>query len=266
MKNEKVALITGASSGIGAEFARQLASRGFSLVLVARREERLASLALELVNTYGVQAEVLPADLSTDNGVARVEERIASLANLELLVNNAGHGISGRFHKVELEKHLTLVQVHAIASMRLVRAALPGMVERKRGGIINVASMAAIIQLVNPTYCAAKSFLVGFSRALQNDILDSGVKVQALCPGFTYSEFHDSPEYTGFQRRQLPRFLWQTAEAVVAESLKSLERGKVICIPGRRYRFFAWLAGSPITAPLFRWIARRILSRHSKNR
>jgi hypothetical protein len=261
MENEKIALITGASSGIGAEFARQLAAKGYSLVLVARREERLTSLAVELENTYAVQAEVLPADLSTDIGVARVEERIASLENLELLVNNAGHGISGRFHKVELEKHLTLVQVHAIASMRLVRAALPAMVERKRGGIINVASLAAIIQLVNPTYCAAKSFLVGFSRALQNDILDSGVKVQALCPGFTYSEFHDTPEYTGFQRRQLPRFLWLTAETVVAESLRSLERGKVICIPGRRYRLFVWMASSPVIAPLFRGVARRILRR-----
>ena len=266
MENEKVALITGASSGIGAEFARQLAARGYSLVLVARRVERLASLASEIENAYGVRAEVLPADLSTDSGVVRVEERIASLENLELLVNNAGHGISGRFHKVELEKHLTLVQVHAIASMRLARAALPAMVERKRGGIINVASMAAIIQLVNPTYCAAKSFLVGFSRALQNDIFDSGVKVQVLCPGFTYSEFHDSPEYTGLQRRQLPRFLWLTTDAVVAESLKSLERGRVICIPGRRYRLFAWLASSPITAPLFRWIARHILRRRSQNR
>ena len=266
MGNEKVALITGASSGIGAEFARQLAAKGYSLVLVARRKERLASLALELGNTYGVQAEVLPADLSLDSGVAKVEERIASLETLELLVNNAGHGISGRFHKVEIEKHLMLVQVHSIASMRLTRAALPGMVERGRGGIINVASMAAIVQLVNPTYCATKSFLVGFSRALQNDILDSGVKVQALCPGFTYSEFHDTPEYTGFQRSNLPRFLWQTAEAVVAESLKSLEGGRVICIPSTRYRLFAWMASSPITAPLFRGIARRILRRRRQNR
>jgi len=266
MGNEKAALITGASSGIGAEFSRQLARKGYSLVLVARRAERLANLAAELENACDIHAEALPADLSQESGVGRVEERIASLENLELLVNNAGYGISGRFHKVEVEKHLSMVQVHVIASMCLTHAALPGMIARGRGGIINVSSMAAIVQLTNPTYCATKSFLVGFSRALQNDILGSGVEVQALCPGFFFSEFHDTPEYAGFQRKQIPRFLWLTAESVVAESLKSLERGQVVCIPSRRYRLIAWLASSPITSPLVRQVARRILRHRRQNR
>jgi hypothetical protein len=259
MSDGKIALITGASSGLGAEFARQLAREGYALVLTARRKEKLDALAQEIQAKYEVNAEILLADLSLDAGIETVERRINELEHVELLVNNAGYGISGRFYKSDIQRQLDMIQVHVIASVRLARAALPHMVARGRGGIINVSSLSAFMPSTSVTYSATKAYLVTFSQALQNELINTGVQVQALCPGFFESEFHDSPEYSRFNRSQIPGFLWMKSEEVVSESLRDLERGRVICIPGRMYRLITRLATGWLTGALLRFVLRRVI-------
>jgi len=259
MSDGKIALITGASSGLGAEFARQLAGKGYALVLTARRKEKLEAQAQEIQAKYGVNVEILPADLSLDDGIIMVERRIYELENLELLVNNAGYGISGHFYKSDIQRQLDQIQVHVIASVRLARAALPQMVERRRGGIINVSSLSAFMPSTSVTYSSTKAYLVTFSQTLQNELINTGVRVQALCPGFFGSEFHDTPEFTRFKRSQIPGFLWLKSEEVVSASLRDLERGKVICIPGRLYRMITRLATGWLTGPILRLILRRVI-------
>jgi short-subunit dehydrogenase len=244
MTDRHTALISGASSGIGAAFARALAAKGYDLMLVARREERLAALAAELQERHAVAAEIVVADLARPTDVERVAQRIAGMETLEMLINNAGFGTTGRFFRVELTKHLDMIHVHVIASVRFCHAALPGMVARGGGAIINVASVTAFSPLVgNATYSATKRFLVTFSQALQIELAGTGVKVQALCPGFTYSGFHDTPEYERFKRSSIPGFMWMSAEDVVAGSLKALQHNRVVYIPGLKNRLLVALAG-----------------------
>jgi short-subunit dehydrogenase len=229
----KIALITGASSGIGAEFARQLAARHYNLILVGRRADRLSAVAAELQSNYAVTADPLVADLEQDADVRSVEERITGLPALDLLVNNAGFGIDRTFAEADLAGQLAMLQVHVVAPSRLTHAALPGMIARQTGGIINVASLAAFMALpTNVNYCATKAYLVTFSRSLAAEVKKKGIKVQALCPGFTITEFHDRPEQGGAGRAGSPRFLWGSAHSVVADSLRALDRGQVICVPG----------------------------------
>jgi short-subunit dehydrogenase len=263
MKNN-VALITGASSGLGAVFARQLAAQGYDLVLVARREERLAALAAELEQHYPISAELLVADLARPADVARVESRIAEIEGLDVLVNNAGFGTTGRFAEVDPAKTMDMIQVHVTTSVRLCRAALPGMLARRQGALINVASVAAFTPVPgNATYAATKGYLVTFSKALHAEVAETGVKVQALCPGFTYTEFHDRPELGSFKRSQIPAFMWMSAEDVVATSLKALERNQTICIPGFKYRLMAAVAQSPLASlmlPIWSIVRKKIPS------
>jgi hypothetical protein len=263
MMEGKIALITGASSGIGAEFARQLAGKGYSLILTARRRERLEILAQEIKGSSQVSVQILPADLSQEDGIQTVERCIGQVEHLDLLVNNAGYGLSGRFYQSDIERHQQMIHVHIIASVRLARAALPLMVEQRRGGIINVSSMAAFVPSAGVTYSATKAYLVKFTEALQYDLEGTGVQVQALCPGLTYSEFHDTPEYSRFNRGKVPGFLWLSAEKVVSESLRDLERGNVICVPGWIYRLVRSLATGWLTGALVRLGARRVL-RHRR--
>jgi short-subunit dehydrogenase len=258
---EKTALVTGASSGIGAEFARQLAGQGYSLVLVARRKEKLEALGKEIQDKHAVAVEILPADLAREEEIQAVEKRIGELGRIEMLVNNAGYGIPGRFYESNIERQLDMISVHVIASVRLARAALPQMIEQRRGGIINVSSMSAFIPSAGVTYSSTKAYLVKFSQALQFELEGTGVRVQALCPGFTYSEFHDTPQYSRFDRKQIPAFLWLSAVTVVSESLRDLERDKVICIPGSIYRMAKSLATGWLTGPLISTAARRVLRR-----
>jgi short-subunit dehydrogenase len=263
MKN-MVALITGASSGLGAVFARQLAARGYNLVLVARREERLAALAAELRQRHSIAAEVMVADLSRPDDVERVANRIAGLEALDILVNNAGFGTTGFFADVDPAKTMDMIQVHVTTSVRLCRAALPGMLARRQGALINVASVAAFTPVPgNATYAATKGYLVTFSKALHAEVAETGVKVQALCPGFTYTEFHDRPELGSFKRSQIPAFMWMSAEDVVAASLKALERNQTICIPGFKYRLMTAVACSPLASliqPIWRIMRKRLPS------
>jgi uncharacterized protein len=254
----KTALITGASSGIGEAFARQLSASGYDLVLVARREEVLRQLADELERQHSVGVEVLAADLATAADTQRVGERISQIDSLEILVNNAGFGLAGSFRKNDVQKHLEMIQVHVIASVQLAHAAIPGMVARKQGAIINVSSVAAFIPWGGATYCATKAYLVAFSEALDVELRRKNVHVQALCPGFTVTEFHDSPELSLIRKFPLPNFLWLSSDFVVRESLKALKRNKVICIPGFVYQVIAFMGRSGIISPILRSLARRI--------
>ena len=258
MKNT-TALITGASSGIGATFAQRLAAQGYDLVLVARRQERLAALAAELQQRHPIAVETLVADLSNLADVQRVEARMAEIDALDMLINNAGFGTVGRFAEVELAKTMDMIHIHVTTSVRLCHAALPAMLARQRGAMINVSSVAAFAPMPgNATYAATKAFLVTFSKALHTELRGSGVKVQALCPGFTYTEFHGTPEFAEFSRSQIPKMLWMPAEEVVTASLTALKRGQVICIPGFKNRLIVAAAGSPLgSLLLWGWSKRR---------
>ena len=260
--NFGTALITGASSGIGAAFARQLAVKGKNLILVARRKERLVNLANHLRQHYGITTEILVADLSHLTDIEQVESRIGAIENLDMLINNAGFGTVGRFAEINLSRQIDMINVHVIASVRLCRAALPGMIARHNGAIINVSSIGAFIPGPgNVTYCATKAHLVTFSEALQAELAGNGVKVQALCPGFTYTEFHDSSEYENFDRSQIPKMLWMSAEEVVASSLKALGRSQVTYIPGFKNRLLVAVARNSITSPLLLALLRKRLQK-----
>ncbi len=250
------ALITGASAGMGTEFARQLAGRGYNLVLVARRAERLEKLAAELEATYHIRAEVLAADLSNDEGVRQVEERIGQLAQLEVLVNNAGFGTGGSLAKANPQRQQDMLYLHVMAAMRLTQAALPGMQGRGRGGIINVSSVAAFTPLPrNVNYHASKAYLVAFSTGLQSELNDSGVFVQALCPGFTVTEFHSTDDFEGFDKRSSPAFLWMDATDVVRESLNELGSGRVIVVPGLLYKTLVLFLRTPLLGDMMLRVA-----------
>jgi len=248
----RTALITGASAGLGEEYARQLAAAGTDLVLVARRRDRLEVLAAGLRGKHGVEVEILSADLSTAEGLALAEARIAASPPLDLLVNNAGFGGRTSFAKGEAADHLTMVRVHVDATVRLTRAALPGMIDRGRGAVINVASVAAFSSASGAMYSGTKAFLVMFSESLQAELFSKGVFVQALCPGMTHTEFHQVAE---IDKAIVPKPFWMTAEKVVRISLRRLGRG-VVCIPGWKNKAIAFLMRCPVTAAGVRAIGR----------
>jgi uncharacterized protein len=231
-------LITGASAGIGAMFARKLAERGYDLVLVARREDRLIELGQKLESKHGIVCRTLAVDLAEDEGVRRAEEIITADEALALVVNNAGFGTRGLLAETQPEAQQQMHRVHVLATMRLTQAALRGMVQRGRGGVINVSSVAGFMQTPgNVSYCSTKAWIRSFTEgtAMELKMAGSPVKVQALCPGFTYTEFHD---VMGVSRDQMPKSWWMSADDVVEESLAGLETGKLFVIPGWRYKLF----------------------------
>lgn len=231
------------------------------MILVARRLERLENLATELNQQHGIDAAILQADLASEAGIQAVEEAIHKTGDLSLLVNNAGFGLTGGFRRGALEKHLAMIQVHVTAAVRLTHLAVPGMVARKHGGIINVSSISAFFPLRSATYSATKAFLVNFSEALQGELYHTGVRVQALCPGFTNTEFHDTEEFVGYQKSRVPGWLWLKGEDVVRYSLRTLVHGPVVCIPGLQYKFARFLGRGVLTSSLIQFVARKITGR-----
>ncbi|MFV2067223.1 MAG: SDR family NAD(P)-dependent oxidoreductase [Pirellulales bacterium] len=245
-----MAVVTGASSGIGEVYAQRLAERGHDLLLVARRHDRLAALQKQLSDQHGTRVEIVRTDLSLSEQITQLAGRIAKLPTLSMLVNNAGFGTLGNFVDVRLERHRAMLQVHVMAIAELTYAALPVMLANRRGHIINVSSMSAY--LVGPgqvTYAASKSFVKSFSESLQAELRGTGVDVQALCPGMTRTGFHDTSDFVGFDRSQMPRGLWMDSEGVVAASLRRLGGRRAVCVPGIRNKILAGLFGfGPIRA------------------
>ncbi|AEW96015.1 MULTISPECIES: SDR family NAD(P)-dependent oxidoreductase [Streptomycetaceae] len=225
-------LITGATAGIGAAFARRLASDGHDLVLVARNTERLEEQAAELRRRHGVAVDVLTADLATDKGIAAVESRLGDPERpVDVLVNNAGFGNRGTFLEAPLADELTMLKVHCEAVLRLTSAATKAMRERGRGFVINVASVAAFVP--RGTYSASKAWVVRFTEGVAHDLAGSGVRLMALCPGFVRTEFH---ERAGMDTGSIPGWAWLDADKLVAAAIRDLARGRVVSVPDLRYK------------------------------
>ena len=229
------ALVTGASSGLGAAFAERLAHDQYDLILVARRRERLDALALRLQQDYSVNAEVLAADLTQSSELQTVENRIAEISDLTMLVNNAGFGGYKPFVQLEPDQAEELIRLQIVAVTRLTRAALPNMIARGQGAVINVSSRLAFsATLPSPplpkraTYAATKAYINTFTQILANELEGTGIRVQALCPGVVQTEFH---QQVGIDPGSYPASIVMKPEDVVEASLAGLELGEVICMP-----------------------------------
>jgi uncharacterized protein len=238
-----LAVITGASSGIGASFARKLAAQRFDLLLIARRKDRLESLARELSAQHQISAEVFQADLTDATVLEAAAERIRKAPNLGILVNNAGFGTHGYFFEADVASQVQMHLLHVVATTRLSHAALANLVPRGAPGmgVINVSSIAAFgVSPTNVSYNATKAWMNAFTEGLAVELAgrSSPVTVQALCPGFTLSEFHD---VVGMLRSAIPQWLWMPPDFVVDESLRGFERRKIIVIPGWHYKLMTGL-------------------------
>ena len=260
----KRALVTGASSGLGAAFAEALAQRGFDLIVVARRRERLEALAGKLRDRHNVAVQVLVADLTSAADLQSVESRVAGDAALALLINNAGFGTTGRFAELDPDRDEAEIRLNVLALSRLTRAALPGMIARGAGGIINVSSVSALLPgPYHATYGATKAFVNSFTEALHEELRGTGVRVQALCPGFTRTEFQDR---AGVTSRSVPSFAWMSPEYVVEKSLAALRRGTLVCVPGPVYQLLTALISllpRSLVRSLHGITSRRVLNAHA---
>ena len=233
-----VALVTGASSGIGTEFARLLAERGHDLVLVARDKDRLEQLGKELEAAHGAQCEVLPADLTDATQLAAVEQRVATV---DVLINNAGFGTFGNFWELPLDTELREIQLNVVALVRLTHAAAAAMVPRGKGGILNVSSIAGMAPTPgDATYAATKSFVTTFSQALHTELKDTGVAVTVLAPGFTRTEFQERSNY---DTNRVPKMAWQEAPEVARAGLDGLAKNKAYVVPGAMNKVLAAAVG-----------------------
>jgi short-subunit dehydrogenase len=249
-----VALITGATSGIGAAYAEAYAARGLDLIITGRRQKEIAAVAERLRDERGVAVEVVTGDLADESHLASLARRIRATKDLEVLVNNAGFGVDGEFVELDESVHAAMLAVHAAATMRLTYAALPGMIGRGRGTVINVSSIGGFIPFPgNAMYGGTKAFVRYFTESLHLELLGTGVKVQALCPGMTRTDFHTKMglDREGFyQTGGLMKAM--TPHEVVEVSLGHLEKDDPICVPGMNNR---------ITFLLCRILPRRVLYR-----
>lgn len=252
MPSFRSALVTGASSGIGAAIARELAARGCSLTLVARRGDRLAALAEELAPRVGV--EVVVADLADDGELSRLAQRLAE-APVQLLVNNAGVATAGAFHRLPERGEVAEIGVNVVAPVRLTRAALPAMVAAGRGGVLNVSSLAGDQPLRgSATYAATKAYLTSFSASLAGELRGSGVHVTVVKPGFTRTEMvgDGAPPRSSLAGR----YLYLHADRVARAAVDAVERGRLVCVPGG-----AWKIVNGVTQTLPRPAVRALSTR-----
>jgi len=233
--DRRLALVTGASAGIGAAFARILASHGYDVALTARRADRLEKLAEEISLRYGVEALTVAADLAEPEAPGQILDHLTAHGRtVDALINNAGYGLGGSYADTRWEEHKAFIQVMMTAPAELAHRVLPGMIHRKFGRIINVASLAGLIpgSAGHTLYGPAKAFLVRFSQGLHLEAAAHGVHVTALCPGFTYSEFHDANGTRAQITSATPPWLWMGADEVAAAGYEAVEANRTICVPG----------------------------------
>ena len=258
---ERTALITGASAGIGAALAHVFARHGYAIVLTARRRDRLEALKVQLETTYGVRAFALPADLARPEAPDEIVVALQTFGvTVDTLVNNAGYNLRGAMPDNSWPAKKDLLQTMAIAPYALTHLLLPGMRERKAGGILNVASVVGLLPggVGNTLYSGVKAMQVAFSEALHIDERKNGIHVTALCPGLTYSEFHDV-DGSRAQMQRLPKFLWHTSESVAEAGYAALSRNQMIYVPGLFYR-----AGIAAARLLPRRLANGIVARTAR--
>lgn len=265
----RLALITGASSGLGKEFATQLAQKGFNLILVARREELLREIGENLQNTYHVTVEVVKTDLSIPEDIQKVIDRINNCEDFRLLINNAGFGIVGHFQENQLSKYEEMLKVHNLTPLILMHTAITKWTHTNTAGsIINVASLAGLIPTVTaPLYGPTKQFLITLSKSLQTELNHTSeipIHIQALCPGFVFTQFHDVRDYineTNF-RKTIPSFMWMQGQEVVSYSLRKLNSQKIVVIPGSSNRWLYRFSKIPILPNLIKFLFRKRLGKY----
>lgn len=253
MTSSSIALVTGATSGIGAEFARQLAALHYDLVIVARDVDRLSALAAELTEAHGIKVEVLPADLLDEAQLIAVEERVRSTERpIDYLVNNAGFGLKRDFDENTVQTELQQFDILARVPLRLTHAALEQMLPRSTGTVLTVSSLAGLAGL--GSYSAAKSWSIIFARWANPYYRNRGVKVTALAPGFVRTEFHERIDVS--RESMAPDWLWLDAPFLVRKALRDAARGRAVSIPSARYRVIAWVA-RVFTSAIAAAVARR---------
>ena len=242
-KNPGKAFITGASAGIGLSFAKKLAQYGFDLVLLARRKERLEAIASELESENPIRCEIIQADLAEISDIIKTADYLNQINDLDILINSAGFATLGYFADVPVEKSIRMLNVHVTATLQFTHAAIKGMLRRKRGAVINVSSIGAFtLSPGNVVYDATKSFLNTFSENLKLEMQDMDIRIQALCPGATRTEFHEVGDFKNYDRSAIPDSLWMSPDKVVSLSLKSLEKNKItIFIPAWKKRLSKWI-------------------------
>ena len=252
----KTALVTGASSGIGKAFAELLAAKGYALVLTARRKDRLDALAAELKQKHGVATQTIVADLAQPQAPAQIASELASRGvTIDLLVNNAGYGVPGSYVNVPWTAHEQFMQVMVTAVLDLTYRLLPGMLERGWGRVINIASVAGMVPSPagHTLYGASKAFVIRFSEAINAENAPKGVNATAVCPGFTWSEFHDVTG-TRDKMNNMPGFLWLKADDVARQGYEAVMNGRPVVVNGRIYQFLVWLNGA-LPRSLSRWVS-----------
>ena len=252
-----LAVVTGGAGGLGSSFANQLAARGYRLLLVDRRQTQLEQVCQSITARHGACAETCALDLTKREEVESLARRIQQTPDVELLVNNAGFGMRDYFIDAAARDLVDMLDVHVVAPVMLARAALPGMIERNRGAVINVSSVAAWLPAAgNVQYGATKCFLATFSLALHQELRGTNVRVQALCPGMVRTEFHKAANMQGVALGYAPaeRF-WMSADDVVSCSLSRLSRKQVIVVPGLGSCIFGRFAQMPVLRPIMQWLA-----------